>query len=120
MPMTEAISQFWNWFESRNQAFLNINNEGLSQRKKDALLDEMQEHLHKYCDYLYFEVGGKLNEENELIITAEGNSEYFKRLEDLIDNAPAIENWTFTAFIQPTDSSEIEFEDVELKLADLW
>ncbi|RTZ01583.1 hypothetical protein EKL98_14930 [Flavobacterium bomense] len=39
----------------------------------------------------------------ELILTANGNPEYFNHVIDLVDNAPQLKNWKFTAFIQPIE-----------------
>jgi hypothetical protein len=43
------------------------------------------------------------NNKSELIVTANGNPEYFNQVINLVDNAPQLKNWKFTAFIQPTE-----------------
>jgi hypothetical protein len=110
---------FWEWFKEYNTALLNLNN--INEDQKETLLDEVLEHLHAYCDKLYFEIGDWPGEEQELIITAEGNREYFKQVEELVDSAPIIENWIFTAFLQPRELDYTSnFEDVELKPLEIW
>jgi hypothetical protein len=63
-----------------------------------------------------------------LIITANGNKNYFHELITLVDNAPLLNSWKFTAFIQPT--TEIDkmmqglddpyiFQDITLKISEL-
>ena len=112
---------FWNWFKANNAKFMNLNNPELSDEAKEVLLDEFLEHLHEYCDVLYFEIGGKHGEEQELIITAEGDTEYFDKVDELIDAAPIIHNWIYTAFMQPGELPHTSvYEDVELKPLEIY
>ena len=37
-----------------------------------------------------------------ICITANGNADYFNQAIKLVDNAPIVKNWKFTAFIEPT------------------
>jgi hypothetical protein len=41
-----------------------------------------------------------------LILTANRNPEYLNQVLNLVDNAPQLKNWKFTAFIQPTQRIE--------------
>ena len=118
--MTSA-KEFWNWFETNNQSFLVLNNKDIEKEVKGRLLDDLLDHLHEYCDHLYFEVGGMPGQEQELIITAEGDIDYFEKVEELINAAPTLENWQFTAFLQPRELDYVSnFEDVELKPLEMW
>jgi len=117
--MTNSIEKFWNWFEEHNKSYLSLDE--INEAVKEQLLNELQDHLHEYCDRLYFQVGGMPGQEQELIITAEGNTDFFEQVEALVNNAPAIDDWTFVAFIQPRDDLvTTNFEDVELKPAEIW
>ena len=112
---------FWNWFLANNEDYLNLNDDELTHVKKQKLLDQFLFHLHDYCDKLYFEIGGWPGQEQELIITADGNKDYFGFVDELIANAPVIENWQFTAFLQPHELDYTSnFEDVELKPLEMW
>jgi hypothetical protein len=114
--MTTAAKEFWDWFEKHNKAYLFVDED-----VKEQLLDDLQDHLHEYCDQLYFQVGGAPGEEQELIITAEGNSDFFEQVEALVNNAPVIDNWKFVAFFQPSDDLDTtNFEGVELSPRDMW
>jgi hypothetical protein len=117
--MTDAEGKFWSWFKEHSKSYLSIDE--IDEDAKEQLLDDLLGHLHEYCDQLYFQVGGMPGEEQELIITAEGNTDFFEQVEILVNNAPDINNWAFTAFIQPQDDlNTTNFEDVELKPADMW
>lgn len=114
-----AAEEFWDWFEEHNKAYLFIDD--VDEDVKEQLLSDLQDHLHEYCDQLYFQVGGMHGEEQELIITAEGNSDFFEQVEALVNSAPVIDNWKFVAFIQPADDLDTtNFEGVELKPREIW
>jgi len=117
--MADKAEMFWKWFAQHNGAYLNIDD--LEEDAREQLLDELLKHLHDYCDQLYFETGETPAGNPELIITAEGDTDFFDWVECLVDNAPAIGNWSFIAFAQPHGGRNvINFEDVELKPAEMW
>jgi hypothetical protein len=95
-----AINTFWNWFQDNNQTIQNLINE--TPKNQKHILFWINKHLGYYCkeiDFLIvFPKNG--NTKSKLIITANGNITYFRQVADLIDNAPQLRNWKFTAFIQ--------------------
>ena len=112
---------FWSWFKEHSVDYLHLNDNDTNEEKKEELLDGLLEELHRYCNQLYFEIGGAPGEDQELVITAEGKVDYFKNVEELVNRAPHIENWNFTAFLQPQDLDYTSnFGDVELKPGDTW
>lgn len=97
------INSFWNWFQDNNQTIKNVFNE--TPKNQQQIFFWLNKHLHYYCNEIDFIIVfpkmpiGK----SELIITANGNPTYFKQVTDLVDNAPKLKTWKFTAFIQQTD-----------------
>lgn len=117
--MTQKAKNFWNWFSENNKAYLFLNE--IENEVKEELLQNLMENLHSYCDKLYFEIGGFPGGDQELIITAEGNPDYFEHVEILIAEAPEIPNWSFIAFIPPREIDfEMDYEGVVLKPAEMW
>jgi hypothetical protein len=97
------INTFWNWFQDNNQTIKNILHETPKNQKHISFW--INKNLSYYCKEIDFmivfpKIG---NAKSELIITANGNPEYFNQVIDLVDNAPQLKNWKFTAFIQPTE-----------------
>src|SRR5688572_24601729 len=117
--MTDTATQFWDWFEANNKAYLFLNQ--VEHDEKERLLDNLLNELHKHCDKLFFEAGGHPDGTQELIITAEGNKEYFADVEELISKAPQIANWNFISFLPARNADfEIQFEGVTLRPKEMW
>jgi hypothetical protein len=85
--------EFWAWFERNEAKFRNIETP-----EKEQLLDELMEALHAYSPHLWFETGSADDGVNELVISAEGNSDHFSAVRTLIAAAPSISGWRFIAF----------------------
>jgi hypothetical protein len=99
----DTISQFWNWFKDNNKGYTFLSS--VDEETKEELLSDFLEQLHKYCENLYFEIGGYPDEGQELIITAE----------------PKIDGWTFIAFKPPMpDNFKSKWDGLELKTEDMW
>ena len=99
----KSINIFWNWFLDNNNTIQNIIKE--TPENQMHILFWLNKNLTYYCEEITFMIifpkipQGK----TELIITANNNPDYFRQVIDLIDNAPRLRAWKFTAFIQTTD-----------------
>jgi hypothetical protein len=111
--------QFWDWF---------IKNEGkyffLGQvddaDEKERLLDDFLEHLHSYCDKLFFEMGGHPDEKQDLIITAEGDTDFFDEVESLVNEAPQMEHWNVIAFKPVMTGFVTEYNGIKLNPEEMY
>jgi len=104
---------FWEWFAKHHHPYLFLND--MEEVEKDRVLDDLLDHLHLYCEHLFFEVGGHPNaHEMELVISADGAVEHFEDVEKLIDSAPVISPWRFIKFKQPQGPGMVtRYEDRE-------
>lgn len=105
---------FWQWFSK------NLSNIESHKDENDKILDELLLQLHKYNENLFFELSTD-DVENELIITAEGDSDQFESVRNLIAKSPNIRNWKFIAF-KPALGFDftIKYEGTEYNPAKLW
>lgn len=123
-----AINTFWNWFQDNNKTIQNLMNETSKNQKHISFW--INKHLGYYCKELDFIImfPKKKKGKSELIITANGNPEYFNKVIQLIDHAPVLKNWKFTAFIQPTEDIDkfidkldnpYVFQDITIKASEI-
>jgi hypothetical protein len=124
----KKINTFWNWFQDNNQRIKNIVNETPENQKHITFW--INKNLNYYCRELDFIIVFPKNIASrvEFIITANGNTDYFHQVLNLVDNAPQLKTWKFTAFIQPTTEIDIIikgldkpyiFQDITLKISEL-
>lgn len=98
--MSSAKDQFWNWFAANQHAYLFLRDAEPEETKR--LIEAFTEQLHAYCNRLFFLIGGRGDKGiQELIITADGDTDYFPQVEALVAAAPPIEGWKIIAFKPP-------------------
>lgn len=115
-----TAKNFWNWFEQNSNKFFFLNQVD-NEDEREKILDDFLNQLHQYCDKLYFEIGGHPDEIQDLIITADGNLDYFSKVEELIKHAPKLKDWNIIAFKPPVDPSfVIEYGDIKIDPKKTW
>ncbi|MCR8560917.1 hypothetical protein KXD93_24885 [Mucilaginibacter sp. BJC16-A38] len=111
--------QFWDWFiKNEGKYFFLCQVDDADERER--LLDDFLEHLHRYCDKLFFEIGGHPDEKQDLIISAEGNTDFFDAVESLVKAAPQVERWNIIAFKPVMDDFVTEYNGIRLNPKEMY
>jgi len=106
----KSYAEFWAWFQKNETAFFSVvkdrkNIEKDFFKKLSPKLEELKEG--------FFYLTGMHDEKTvELVLTAEGNTKNIAFVEELINSAPEIKGWKFTA-LKPS----LNIEDVNIEMA---
>ncbi len=109
---------FWEWFENHEDELFAF------ERNQEAIFDKLSAEIQKVDPDLSFEIGPKLNDLREFVVSASGIKRAFPAVQTLVANAPRFSRWRITAF-RPRRSvlNEIEVggerispQDVEFSL----
>jgi len=122
------ITLFWNWIQYNEQTLRNLQNEKPKIQK--LFLFWLDKSLHYYSEGLdcILVFPKRNNKTIQLIISANGNPDYFEAVTNLVDNAPKLNHWNFIAFIQPSENIEkmeagldkpYVFKDINLKASEI-
>ena len=95
----EKINRFWQWFSDHNEELTALGD--LDDKQRNELLGALQYQLTKYCDGLTYLLGDPTPSGRMLTFTAEGDTDLFEAVVNLVDNAPDLDWWDFVAFRQP-------------------
>ncbi|MEZ7506054.1 hypothetical protein [Flavobacterium sp. Arc2] len=100
------MKNFWNWFLDNHHTIKNLLNHSPENQK--TICYWIKQNLYYYCRKIDFIIvfPKKTTDQFELIITAKGNHKLFKQVIDLVDNAPVVKTWKFTAFIDSKETIE--------------
>lgn len=112
----EDEREFCEWFEQNEKRFRDI-----EVPEKEQLLDELLGVLHEYCSDIWFETGKANDGINELIISAEGNQNFFSAVRMLVAAAPLVAGWRFIAF-KPGNGFDFEtfYEGIKFSAGATW
>jgi len=98
----KSYSDFWNWFQENEKTFFKVvkNEKNI---EKD-FFDKLSPKLAQLKDG-YFYLTGMYNDNTaELILTADGNTKSIVFVEELVEQAPKINGWKFTALKPAIDN----------------
>ncbi len=115
-----TAKEFWNWFENNKEQFFFLN-QIENESEKERILYELETKLEEFSNGLYFEIGGFPDEEQDLIITAGGNLNYFSKVIELTEEAPEIKNWNIIAFKPPVNENfKMRYQDIIIDTKETW
>ena len=95
----EKVEKFWQWFQDHNEQLIALGD--LADKEREELLKALQYQLTKYCNGLTYEMGDPTADGRSLTFTAEGDTDLFRYVVELVDAAPDLDWWQFVAFKQP-------------------
>ena len=96
------IDEFWKWFGQNELTYRKI-----FDNYETDLIDDILNKLIEIQKGLAVEFE-KANGIYDMIISADGVEEYFDIVQKIIDEAPLIKDWKFTAFRQPHDKERLQ------------
>ena len=107
----QTPENFWNWFSKHQSRYLTLGE--IKPEARDEAVNEMQLELDKFCNQIFFEIGGgEGDHRGALIISAAGDPDFFPQVRELVASAPAMGDWEVIAF-KPAQSGPvvINYED---------
>lgn len=113
------MEKFWQWFTDHNEQLVMLND--LAEGERTALLDALQAQLTAYCDGLAYEMGEPTPNGRDLTFTAEGDTDLFRYVVELVDGAPDLDWWNFVAFRQPKGTQlRVRFDNEVFDTSKMW
>jgi hypothetical protein len=108
----KSNSDFWNWFRNNEKVFFNvIKNKG---NIEQDFFNKLSPKLNQLRDGYWYLAGMIDNDTAELVLTADGVYKNIAFVEELVQSAPRIDNWKFTA-LKPA----LNIKDVYISMGDL-
>lgn len=106
----KSYSDFWNWFQDNEKTFFNVvkNHKDI---EKD-FFDKLSPKLAELKDGYFYLTGIYDDNTVELVLTADGNTKNIVFIEELVEQAPKINGWKFTAF-----KPAMDIENVAINMA---
>jgi hypothetical protein len=93
--MQQAATAFWQWFGENEHRFRKLEKNDSDQAL--SFLEELIQQMQPFDPYLKALAGPDNNGNFELIITSDGDIALFSKVEELVNAAPPVPYWVFTA-----------------------
>ena len=106
-----SYQEFWTWFSSNEEDFFKAVKD--YEKIEENFLDLILPKLKELNENFFILVGMSEDSTAELIITVDGNIKDIVYAEELLEAAPILENWKFTA-LKP----ESDIKDVNIKMGE--
>ncbi|MBO9202337.1 MULTISPECIES: DUF695 domain-containing protein [Niastella] len=104
-----TYADFWNWFQQHEKMYFNAVKTGGTRIEKD-LFDKLSPKLHDLKEGLFLVAGMYDEHTAELIITPDGVIKNIVFAEEIIQAAPAIAGWKFTALKPALDMMDVRIK----------
>ena len=112
----DKIKAFWDWFEKNHERYNSFNKiYTFNMEEAEELLGLLTKSLHEYSKGLFVEISGD-DAKQEMIITAQGNKEFFADAFELVQNAPIIGSWNFIA-TKPAIGLDFNFKMADVTIS---
>lgn len=101
----KTYSDFWNWFQKNEKTFFNV-----VKTQKDiekGFFDKLSPKLDELKDGYFYVTGMYDDNTVELILTADSNTKNIVFVEELVEQAPKINGWKFTALKPASDIENV-------------
>lgn len=106
-----SYAHFWNWFQQNEKAFFKAVCKG--EKIEENFFNKLSPKLGELREGYYFLTGMMDDHTAELVLTADGIVKNIGFVEELVNAAPTIKGWKFTA-LKPA----LNVEDVSIRMAD--
>lgn len=106
---TTTVDDFWRWFVSHEKKFFHTVKK--HERIEPDFFNLLAPKLEDLREGIYFLAGMASNEKAELILTPDGNVTNVYFVEELVNSAPELSRWKFTA-LKP----ELSIENVQINM----
>lgn len=103
---TQKIQSFWTWFESQASYFKSLLQENTD--VEDLIFEPLGKALNQIQTDLFFLLGYKVDEQAELILTADGNIKNMFLIDALIMHAPKIPDWKIIGHKKPIELDQLQ------------
>jgi hypothetical protein len=107
-PPIKSYEEFWNWFRKHEKTFFNAVQKHKNVEKD--FFDKMSPKLGELKDGFFYLTGMYDDHTAELVLTADGNVKNIVFVEELIEAAPHIDGWRFTALKPALDIQDVGIE----------
>ncbi|MBX3254130.1 MAG: DUF695 domain-containing protein [Chitinophagaceae bacterium] len=101
----KSYSDFWNWFQNNEKTFFNVVKSRRNIEK--GFFDKLSPKLAELKDGYYYLTGMYDDNTVELVLTADGNTKNIVFIEELVEQAPKINGWKFTALKPALDIQNV-------------
>jgi hypothetical protein len=104
----KSNADFWNWFTKHEKPFFNAVKTG--KNIEEDFFDQLSPKLNELKPGFFFLTGMFNDTTAELVLTADGDISHIAFIEDLVNEAPTINNWIFTALKPAMDIKNVSIE----------